>query len=148
METGARCMECDIVGGKASPVGGILLETDLFLVHGVFAPSPIPGWVVLAPKRHARWWWELEPRELAELGPLASRVFLAQRSALGAEHGYALALGDVLHHMHLHLVPRYKDTPERLRGRGAFAADPEDMLRASVHHEAADKLKAAFVTGA
>ena len=64
----------------------------------------------------------------------------AQRSALGAEHGYALALGDVLHHMHLPLIPRYATTPLRLRGRGAWDATPEEMLPEAEHAASARKL--------
>jgi diadenosine tetraphosphate (Ap4A) HIT family hydrolase len=52
----------------------------------------------------------------------------AQRAALGAEHVYAFAIGDLLPHFHLHLVPRFAATPERLRGRRCFEARPEDML--------------------
>jgi diadenosine tetraphosphate (Ap4A) HIT family hydrolase len=83
---------------------------------------------VLTSERHARAWYDLEPGPLAALGPLAARVMNAQREALGAEHVYAFAIGDVLRHFHLHLVPRYPDTPERLRGRGCFESRPEDAL--------------------
>jgi diadenosine tetraphosphate (Ap4A) HIT family hydrolase len=142
----AECVECDVVSGKKTPAGGIVLETPLFLVHALLAPTPLPGWVVLAPKRHARWWWELSPDELAALGPLAARVFEAQRAALDAEHGYAIALGDQLHHMHLHLVPRYKGTPAHLRGRLAFDAKPGDMASDAEAAAAAKKLALACVT--
>ena len=47
---------------------------------------------------------------------------------LGAEHVYAFAIGDVLRHFHLHLVPRYVDTPERLRGRRCFDGRSEDAV--------------------
>jgi diadenosine tetraphosphate (Ap4A) HIT family hydrolase len=133
-----------VVRGERKPPGGLVLETERFLVHGLLAPSPIRGWLVLAPRRHARWWWELTDEEAAELGPLARRVFLAQRSALGAEHGYAFAIGDVLHHMHLHLIPRYADTPQILRGRGAFEGKPEQMLADDVLARAADEIARAL----
>lgn len=118
------CVQCDVVSGAKTPAGGLVLETPLFVAHALLGPSPLRGWVVLAPKRHARWWWELSEEELRELGPLAKRLLDAQRSALGAVHGYAFAIGDVLHHMHLHLVPRFADTPKSLWGRAAFDADP------------------------
>jgi diadenosine tetraphosphate (Ap4A) HIT family hydrolase len=41
---------------------------------------------------------------------------------------YAFSIGDAVRHFHLHLVPRYADTPERLRGRRCFEGRPEDML--------------------
>jgi diadenosine tetraphosphate (Ap4A) HIT family hydrolase len=62
------------------------------------------------------------------LGPLAAKVMRAQREALGAEHVYAFAIGDALRHFHLHLVPRYADTPERLYGRRCFEGTAADMV--------------------
>ena len=138
------CVECAVLRGEKTPPGGFVLETERFVGHGLLAPSPIRGWVVLAPRRHARWWWELTDAEAAELGPLAKRIFEAQRSALGAEHGYAFAIGDVLHHMHLHLIPRYADTPQALRGRGAFEGKPEQALGDDVLAKAAAELKRAL----
>lgn len=121
-------MECDVVSGAKPVAGGLILETPLFVVHALVGPTPLPGWAVVAPRRHAGWWWELTDDEARELGPLAKRVLLAQRSALGAVHGYAFAIGDVLHHMHLHLIPRYAETPKTLWARAAFDSKPEQHL--------------------
>jgi diadenosine tetraphosphate (Ap4A) HIT family hydrolase len=96
-------------------------------LHLLSDPSPLPGWLVLSSERHARGWADLGTPELATLGPLAARVMRAQKQALGAEHVYAFAIGDLLLHFHLHLVPRYADTPERLRGRRCFEGRPEDL---------------------
>jgi diadenosine tetraphosphate (Ap4A) HIT family hydrolase len=127
--------------GAKKPPGGLIFETPLFVAHALLAPCPIEGWVVLAPRRHARWWWELTDEESRELGPLARMILLAQRKTLGAEHGYAFAIGDVLQHMHLHLVPRYAGTPKHLRGRSAFEARPEEMLPEEQVAAAARKLR-------
>jgi diadenosine tetraphosphate (Ap4A) HIT family hydrolase len=96
-------------------------------LHLLNDPCPVPGWLVLASEQHARGWYDLPGAALAALGPLAARVMQAQRRALGAEHVYAFAIGDVLLHFHLHLIPRFADTPARLRGRGCFEGRPEDM---------------------
>jgi len=122
------CLACRIVAGEVRPAGGIVWRGDGLTVHGLADPCPIPGWLVLTSDRHARALDDLEPGELAALGPAAARVMRAQRAALGAEHVYAFAMGDALHHFHLHLVPRFADTPVRLRGRGCFDARTEDAL--------------------
>jgi len=67
---------------------------------------------------------------------------------LGAEHVYAFAIGDVLRHFHLHLVPRYASTPERLRGRRCFDGRPEDALPADVLAAAARTVGRALDGGA
>jgi diadenosine tetraphosphate (Ap4A) HIT family hydrolase len=122
------CLACDIVSRSRPVPGGLLLREGGFVLHAFAGATPLRGWLVLTSERHARAWYDLGPGELAALGPLAARVMNAQREALDAEHVYAFAIGDALRHFHLHLVPRYADTPDRLRGRGAFDPKPEDSL--------------------
>jgi diadenosine tetraphosphate (Ap4A) HIT family hydrolase len=122
------CLACDIVRGARALPGGVLLREGGLALHVLADPSPLRGWLVLTSERHARAWYELTPAESAALGPLAARVMAAQRAALGAEHVYAFAIGDVLQHFHLHLVPRFAGTPDRLRGRRCFEGSPADML--------------------
>lgn len=122
------CLACQIVRGTRAVPGGTLLAEAGFLLHALADPTPLRGWLVLTSARHARGWYDLDAAELAALGPLAARVMAAQRAALGAEHVYAFAIGDLVPHFHLHLVPRYPDTPERLRGRRCFEGGVGDML--------------------
>jgi len=122
----ARCKACDLLTGARAVPGGIILREGGFALHGLDGPSPLPGWLVLTAERHARALHDLDPAATAALGPLAQRVMRAQRAALGAEHVYLFGIGDVLRHCHLHLVPRYAATPDRLRGRGAFDARPDE----------------------
>lgn len=121
------CTECELLAGRVAVPGGVLHREAGLALHVLAGASPLPGWLVLASERHARAWYDLRPDEAGAVGALAARVMAAQREALGAEHVYAFAIGDVLRHFHLHLVPRYPGTPERLRGRGAFEGRPEDM---------------------
>lgn len=120
------CSGCEVVAGRREVPGGVVLREGGFVLHALDGPSPVPGWLVLTAERHCRALYDLDPAAAAGLGPLLQRVMAAQRAALGAEHVYLFAIGDVLHHCHLHLVPRYASTPERLRGRGAFEARAEE----------------------
>jgi len=128
--TPAPCPACELVAGRREATGGILWRSGGFALHTLTDPTPLRGWLVLTSERHARAWYDLEPAELSALGGVAARVMAAQRAALQAEHVYAFAIGDLLHHFHLHLVPRYADTPERLRGRRCFEGLPGDMFPA------------------
>jgi len=141
------CLACAIVSGTTRPVGGLLARAPGLVLHGVAAPSPVPGWVVISSERHVRALYDLEESTARELGAFAARVMRAQRQALGAEHAYAFAIGDVLRHFHLHLVPRFPDTPPHLWGRAAFDA-PASAHRSSEELEAAARtLAAALATG-
>jgi diadenosine tetraphosphate (Ap4A) HIT family hydrolase len=123
----ARCTACDLLEGHRPVPGGLLLRAGGFALHALDGPSPLPGWLVLTSERHCRAVSDLDPAAAAALGPLVQRVMRAQRAALGAEHVYLFAIGDVLLHAHLHLVPRYATTPDRLRGRRCFEGRPEDV---------------------
>lgn len=122
-----ECLGCRVVTQSQSVPGGVLWRREGLVLHAVAAPSPLQGWLVITSERHVRGLYDLNAQELQALGPLMGAVMNAQREALGAEHVYAFAIGDVLRHFHLHLVPRFADTPERLRGRGCFEGRPEDM---------------------
>jgi diadenosine tetraphosphate (Ap4A) HIT family hydrolase len=117
-----------VAAGTRPTPGGILLREGGFVLHALADRSPLRGWVVLTSERHVRAWPDLDAAALAALGPLAARVMAAQRTALGAEHVYAFSIGEAVRHFHLHLVPRWADTPERLRGRRCFEGRPEDMV--------------------
>jgi len=135
------CLGCAVVQGRVRPVGGVLARPPGLVLHGVASPSPLPGWVVLTSARHARALYDLEEAEAREVGAWAARVMRAQREVLGAEHVYAFAIGDVLRHFHLHLVPRYADTPRRWWGRGAFDAPPDEARGEAELEEAARALR-------
>jgi diadenosine tetraphosphate (Ap4A) HIT family hydrolase len=145
--TDAGCTACDLVAGRREAPGGVLLREGGLVLHALDGASPLPGWLVLTAARHCRAWYDLEPEAAAALGPLARRVMRAQREALGAEHVYAFAIGDVLHHFHLHLVPRFAATPPRLRGRGCFDAPPQDARPAAELAAAARLVAEALAAG-
>jgi histidine triad (HIT) family protein len=142
------CLACRIVAGEARPAGGVVWRGDGLTAHAPVDPCPIPGWVVLTTDRHARALYDLAPEEAAAVGAAAARIMRAQREALGAEHAYAFAIGDALQHAHVHLVPRYADTPARLRGRGCFDARPEDALPGWRLVAASEALRRALGRGA
>ncbi len=138
------CLGCAIVRGSTRPVGGVIARAPGLVLHGVAGPSPVPGWVVISSEQHVRGWYDLDPDAARELGPFTARIMRAQREILGAEHAYAFAIGDVLRHFHLHLVPRYPRTPQRLWGRAVFDAPLEDQLPAGELEAAAQALAAAL----
>ncbi len=140
------CLACGLIAGEVRPAGGILWRGGGLTVHAPVEPPPIAGWAVLTSDRHARALDDLTPAELAGLGPLAARVMRAQRLALGAEHVYGFAIGDALRHFHLHLVPRFADTPARLRGRGCFDGSSDDALPSWKLVAAAEALRRALAS--
>jgi diadenosine tetraphosphate (Ap4A) HIT family hydrolase len=136
------CPACEIVAGRRTPPGGVIARADGIVVHAVDGPTPVAGWVVLTPAVHVRAIHDLDAGAHARLFALAFRVARAQREALGAAHGYVAAFGEVLAHAHVHVIPRYADTPDRLRGPRVFQA-PADDARPLAEVEAAARALAA-----
>jgi diadenosine tetraphosphate (Ap4A) HIT family hydrolase len=100
------CLSCAIIAGATETLGGAILETPNFHAHQDFA-CPIPGFVIVAAKRHVRCLDELSQDEAAELAHIAHRIRGAQRTSLGLEHVYYIYNEDTTAHLHLWLVPRF-----------------------------------------
>lgn len=88
-------------------MGGTILETSLFHAHQDIA-YPIPGFVILASKRHFRALDELTAEEAIEFSKLVRTIRAAQRDALGIENVYYFYNEDTHHHFHLWMLPRYQ----------------------------------------
>jgi diadenosine tetraphosphate (Ap4A) HIT family hydrolase len=100
------------------------------------AVAQVPGWVMLATRRHGDWTWELSDAEAETLGPTLRRLSDAVRAVCGAERVYVIALGENTLHFHLVLLPRSADTPSDLRGTAlldgvAKLADPVEAQKAA-----------------
>jgi diadenosine tetraphosphate (Ap4A) HIT family hydrolase len=78
--------------------------------------SVCSGYLVLEMKRHVTAFSALTGEEAAELGTIMAKAAGLIERKLNAEHIYAFRIGDVAPHMHIHLVPRYPDTPHEFWG--------------------------------
>ena len=103
----SACTACD--GGWPDPVDRIaeLRESILYLHTDQF----FPGWSVLVLRRHATELFELDPDERARLMDEVSRVAQALKLAFDARKvNYAL-FGNLVPHVHWHLIPRLAADP-------------------------------------
>jgi diadenosine tetraphosphate (Ap4A) HIT family hydrolase len=67
----------------------------------------VPGFVIVAARRHFVTLDEMTPDEMTDLLPLVTRIRAAQREVLGVEHTYYFYNEDTTHHFHLWMMPRY-----------------------------------------
>jgi diadenosine tetraphosphate (Ap4A) HIT family hydrolase len=122
---------------------GTILETSLFHAHQDIA-YPIPGFVILASKRHFCALDELTVEEAIEFSKLVRTIRAAQRETLGIETVYCFYNEDTNHHFHLWMMPRYPWM--RAFGRSIESVRPAlvharqtmstDQHRAEVEHAA------------
>lgn len=99
--------------------GGPVAEDELVVVSHLVTPNLLGregtttylGQLVVEPKRHAPGLADLTDAESQRVGLWASRASRALRDVAGAEHVYAMVIGDGVPHLHLHLKARYPGTP-------------------------------------
>jgi len=119
-----ECRTCEFLkirdAGNAPPRNNIL-RTDYWDVVHAFGTA-IEGWTVLILRRHVAGISELTDDEALDLGPLAKRVSRALEDVLGCERTYVVLFAeDPAHaHVHIHVVPRFRDQPEEIRGYHVF----------------------------
>lgn len=69
------------------------------------------GHLLVEPRRHAPGLADLTGAEARAVGWWCAQASRALREAARAEHIYAAVIGDQVPHLHVHLLPRYPDTP-------------------------------------
>ncbi len=119
------CPECHV------PPEAELLRTQWFRVRGKEAPAAVPGWLVISSLTHVESLDALPDAALAELGPLSARLSRALRSVTAAERIYVVQLGEVLRHLHVHVIARPPSLPPVHRGGAIFAAPGGDPREAA-----------------
>jgi diadenosine tetraphosphate (Ap4A) HIT family hydrolase len=67
------CLACDLMEGRVELPGGVISETEHWLVEHCVGPLGV-GTLIVKPRRHVLHVWELNDAEAAELGPLLRRV--------------------------------------------------------------------------
>jgi diadenosine tetraphosphate (Ap4A) HIT family hydrolase len=102
-----NCLSCDIIEGKRTPIGDVILETEFFHAHQDIA-YPIPGLVIIASKRHFYCIDDLNKDEAEDFVNIVMKIRKCQRHALNIEYVYYFYNEDTKHHFHLWMVPRYE----------------------------------------
>lgn len=99
------CIGC-FLNEKGEDSPGYIIATSLFHAHQDYE-NPIPGFVVLATRRHIKSIDAFTEREAAEFIKLVRKIRKAQREVLGIETVYLVQEEDTEDHFHLWFLPRY-----------------------------------------
>ncbi len=112
------CAICAMV--QAEPAKGWAYQDESW-VGGTLAGLEVPGWIVLALRRHAVETAPLSEREAADLGVAIRLVSAAVADAAGAERVYLQAYGEIERHWHLLIAARGAEIPAEHRHIEFFA---------------------------
>jgi histidine triad (HIT) family protein len=113
------CFICDKHRQGDAAEGGVLYQDALVYaghIHTMGQHTAYRGWLVIEPKRHTAALGELTVAEASALGVLVNRLARILKEGTNAEHVYAFVYGDAVKHLHVHLAPRYPDTPREYWG--------------------------------
>jgi histidine triad (HIT) family protein len=113
------CLICRELRGDVVLAGGFVHEDDQVAAFHVPPlqelgnPQPYLGHLLLVTKRHVARLGDLTHAESAAVGVAATRLARALTEAGDADWVYAAVIGTGVPHFHLHLYPRYPETPRQ-----------------------------------
>src|SRR5439155_6102072 len=116
------CLACRANRGELVAPGSVIYEDALWRLEHCLEPIPMVGWLILKPLRHVEAFADLTPDEAASFGPLLRRATQAMTEVLAPAKVYVCLYAEQkdAQHVHVHLIPRYHDTPRERRGPHVF----------------------------
>lgn len=124
-------------GQEPAPPGSYIYEDGYWLVcHAPTKLGPL-GTLFIESRRHFLDYAEMNTEEAETLGPLLQKVYGALKLHTHAERIYQLSTMEGQPHLHIWLVPRRKEHPERglkFLGRDDSCLEEDAILLASRLH--------------
>lgn len=100
------CLGCAIQNGEVESPGGSIASTKYFDAHQDYE-IPIPGFVILASKRHLQSVDEFTEEERLDFIEFLCRLRRTMRQALDVQVVYLIQEEDTSHHFHVWIFPRH-----------------------------------------
>ncbi|MBN1907744.1 MAG: HIT family protein [Deltaproteobacteria bacterium] len=136
-----NCIFCKIIKGEIPSFK--VYEDEL--VYAFEDINPITeGHTLIIPKKHSQDLWEIEAESLTAVHLASKKIMDAIKKVLKPTGVVAMQLngksvGQAVFHYHLHLMPRYEDTPPLPVARWELTPGNMDKIR-----ETTEKIKAAL----
>ena len=115
------CFICKKHAGIIQTSGVTIYENDYVYVGHIDRngePNYL-GHIMIDLKRHAPTLGDMTMEEAKAFGIIIVRVSKALIENENAEHIYSYVMGDAVPHLHMHIVPRYPNTPKEYWGPNA-----------------------------
>jgi histidine triad (HIT) family protein len=110
------CFVCD----KHKKLGDLLLAESPYTYVSHFpienSSLPVLGYFLIEPKRHITSMADLSAAEAEDLGKFTVKLTALLEREMRAEQVYLFKIGDLVKHVHFHVLPRFADTPKDFWG--------------------------------
>ncbi|NLD38286.1 MAG: HIT family protein [Desulfatiglans sp.] len=136
-----NCIFCKIIKGEI-PSFKVYEDENVYAFEDI---NPISeGHTLVIPKRHAQDLWEIDAESLVAVHLASKKIMDAIKKALKPTGVVAMQLngksvGQAVFHYHLHLMPRYENTPPLPVARWEITPGNMDKIK-----ETTEKIKAAL----
>jgi diadenosine tetraphosphate (Ap4A) HIT family hydrolase len=101
-----KCAECEYQRGEGPYAHYPRRDIGDFVVHAKIDRAAVPGWLVIAPRRHIEALIDLTDAEAAALGPLVKRCAEALARVTPTAKTYTASFNEALPHVHVHVIAR------------------------------------------
>jgi len=108
-----ECFICRKHRGEIIVPGGCIYEDEFVYVGHMGANEKLiyKGYLIIDLKRHVPGIGDMSEDEAKNFGFILNQVGKALKEVLNAEHIYCFVQGDAFPHFHMHVIPRYPNTP-------------------------------------
>ena len=108
-----ECIFCKIAAGEV-PAATVYEDEDFRVILDLGPATR--GHALILPKEHFKDLCELDEKVAARVLPLAGKVGVAMKKALGCSgfnvvQNNGASAGQTVFHFHVHIIPRYEDGP-------------------------------------
>lgn len=110
-----KCFSCLFQNDENTYQNYSIASSNYFVAHQDFG-VPIPGFVIIASKRHIKSIDEFNSEEKINFINFISQLRQTMRQACDIQIIYIIQLEDTAHHFHVWMFPRYKWLIEKFEG--------------------------------
>jgi histidine triad (HIT) family protein len=124
-----NCIFCKIVKGDI-PCAKVFEDKDFLAFLDI---GPInKGHVLLIPKKHYRWLWDLPLIESKEALPICQKLSKAVQKSTSCDLVVMTVVGDAVPHAHIHLIPKFHDDGLKFWPAGKYGEGEMEAFRAKI----------------
>ncbi|MBU2561934.1 MAG: HIT family protein [Nanoarchaeota archaeon] len=124
-----NCIFCKIVAGQI-PCAKVYEDKDTLAFLSI---GPVhKGHVLVIPKKHHRWLWDVPAAESKELMPKLQKIAKAVEKATRCDLVVMTVVGDEVAHAHIHLIPKFHGDGLKFWPEGKYAEGEMEEWRRKV----------------